>query len=168
MPERSSPTSWALPPETLFASVEQTPLGAASLAQVHRATLHDGRQVVIKVQRPDIQAKVRADLGVIQELAAVAEARVAIARQMDATGLAREFADGVAEELDYRIEAYHARRLADVIHTIPGTHVPEVHGDLSTSRVLTMEFIPGVKATKAELLDPSSTGSRSRGRSFAR
>src|SRR4051812_20603149 len=142
-------------PETLFGSVEETPLGAASLAQVHRATLHDGREVVIKVQRPDIQAKVRADLGVIQEFAAVAEARVAIARQMDATGLAKEFANGVAEELDYRVEAYHARRLADVIRTIPATHVPEVHGDLSTSRVLTMEFIPGVKATQADLLDPS-------------
>src|SRR6478672_2900386 len=115
-------------PETLFASIEHVPLGAASLAQVHRATLHDGRQVVVKVQRPDIQAKVRADLGVIQELAAVAEARVAFARQMDATGLAQEFGDGVAEELDYRIEAYHARRLADVIRTIPDTHVPEVHG----------------------------------------
>jgi ubiquinone biosynthesis protein len=142
-------------PETLFASIEHQPLGAASLAQVHRATLNDGRQVVIKVQRPDVQAKVRADLGVIQELAAVAEARVAVARQMDVTGLAKEFADGVVEELDYRIEAYHARRLADVLKGIPGTHVPAVHTELSTDRVLTMEFIPGVKATRADQLDAS-------------
>ena len=142
-------------PETLYASIEHEPFAAASLAQVHRATLHDGREVVVKVQRPDVQAKVRADLGVIQELAGVAEARLPIARQLDAQGLAKEFADGVAEELDYRIEAYHARRLADVIRSIPGTAVPEVHGELSTSRVLTMDFIPGVKATKADQLDPS-------------
>jgi ubiquinone biosynthesis protein len=142
-------------PETLYASIEHEPFAAASLAQVHRATLHDGRQVVVKVQRPDVQAKVRADLGVIQELAGVAEARFPVARQIDAQGLAKEFADGVAEELDYRIEAYHARRLADVIRSIPGTAVPEVHGELSTSRVLTMDFIPGVKATKVDQLDPS-------------
>ncbi|MET0772587.1 MAG: AarF/UbiB family protein [Candidatus Limnocylindrales bacterium] len=142
-------------PETLYASIEHEPFAAASLAQVHRATLHDGREVVVKVQRPDVQAKVRADLGVIQELAGVAEARFPVARQLDAQGLAKEFADGVAEELDYRSEAYHARRLADVIRSIPGTAVPEVHGELSTSRVLTMDFIPGVKATKADQLDPT-------------
>jgi ubiquinone biosynthesis protein len=142
-------------PETLFASIEHEPFGAASLAQVHRATLHVGRLVVVKIPRPDVQAKVRADLGVIMQLAEVAEARVATARQMDVTGLAREFADGVLEELDYRVEAYHARRLADVVRSIDGVRVPEIHGALSTSRVLVMDFVPGVKATQADRLDPS-------------
>jgi ubiquinone biosynthesis protein len=142
-------------PETLFASIAQEPFGAASLAQVHRATLFDGTQVVVKVQRPDIQAKVRADLGVIQELAAVMESRSAVARQIDASGLAREFADGVLEELDYTIEAYHAERLADILSGIPGVGVPRVHRNLSGDRVLTMDFVPGVKATQSDRLDPS-------------
>lgn len=142
-------------PEELFGSIDQEPFGAASLAQVHRATLKDGRQVVVKIQRPDVQAKVRADLGVLIELAGVAEARVAAVRQLDAVGLAREFADGVLEELDYRTEAYHAHRLASVVAGIEGVHVPEIHEALSTSRVLVMEFVPGVKATRGDRLDPS-------------
>jgi ubiquinone biosynthesis protein len=142
-------------PETLYATIEHEPFGAASLAQVHRATLHSGEQVVVKVQRPDVQAKVRADLGVMEEIAGVAESRLPAARQLDATGLVREFADGVLEELDYTIEAYHARRLADIVAPIEGVGVPRVYPALSTSRILTMEFIPGVKATRADQLDPS-------------
>jgi ubiquinone biosynthesis protein len=142
-------------PEVLYASIEHEPLGAASLAQVHRATLHSGEQVVVKVQRPDVQAKVRADLGVMQEVAVIAETRLPAARKMDVSGLVKEFADGVLEELDYTVEAYHARRLADIVAPIEGVGVPKVYGELSTDRVLTMEFIPGVKATKSDQLDPS-------------
>ena len=69
-------------PSELFASIDERPLGAASLAQVHRATLHDGRAVVVKIQRPEIGARVRADLGVMQELAEVAEDRFAFARRI--------------------------------------------------------------------------------------
>jgi ubiquinone biosynthesis protein len=142
-------------PEELFASIDPKPLGAASLAQVHRATMHDGHEVVVKIQRPDVRAKVRADLGVLQELAAVAESRLELARHVGAVGLAKEFADGVLEELDYETEAYHARRLADVVADIPGVGVPAVYPALSSDRVLTMDFVPGVKATHADRLDPA-------------
>ena len=142
-------------PEELFGSIEPEPLAAASLAQVHRATLKDGRQVVVKVQRPDVQSKVRADLGVIAELAKVAESRSALARNLDSVGLVKEFSDGVLEELDYTVEAYHARRLADVLAPLEGVGVPTTYPELSTDRVLTMDFVPGVKATRAEQLDPS-------------
>jgi ubiquinone biosynthesis protein len=98
---------------------------------------------------------VRADLGVIQELAAVAESRLELARQVGAVGLAKEFADGVLEELDYETEAYHARRLADIVATIPGVGVPAVYPALSSDRVLTMDFVSGVKATRADRLDPA-------------
>ena len=142
------------PPEEVFGSIEDEPLGSASLAQVHRATLPDGRPVVVKVQRPDIQAFVRADLGVMQELAVVAEERFAAARRFGLVDVIDEFADGVLEELDYTIEAYNARRLADVLSDIPGVGVPTVYPELSTGRLLVMDLVPGVKATHADRARP--------------
>ena len=141
------------PPEALFASFEHEPLGAASLAQVHRATLHDGTEVVVKVQRPNVQAMVRADLGNMEDLARQAERRVAMARTMNLAAMIHEFGQGVLTELDYRVEAYHALRLAEVVEGIEGIHVPGVHLDLSTGRVITMEFVRGVKATNVAALD---------------
>jgi ubiquinone biosynthesis protein len=142
------------PPDEVFGSIDKEPLGAASLAQVHRATLKDGRAVVVKIQRPDIQAMVRADLGVMQQLAEFAELRFAGARRFGLTAVIEEFADGVLEELDYTTEAYNARRLADVLAPIDGVGVPAVYPDLSTKRVLVMDFVQGIKATRADELDP--------------
>ena len=109
----------------------------------------------MKVQRPDIQAFVRADLGVMQELAVVAEERFAAARRLGLVDVIDEFADGVLEELDYSIEAYNARRLGDVLSGIPGVGVPTVYPELSTRRLLVMDLVPGVKATDADRLDPA-------------
>jgi ubiquinone biosynthesis protein len=143
------------PPDELFGSIEEEPLGAASLAQVHRATLKDGRAVVVKVQRPDIQAMVRADLGVMQVLAGFAEGRFTVARRFGLSDVIEEFADGVLQELDYTTEAYNARRLADVLAPIKGVGVPDVYPELSGKRVLVMDFVEGVKATHADELDES-------------
>jgi ubiquinone biosynthesis protein len=141
------------PPDTLFASFDHEPLGAASLAQVHRATLPDGSEVVVKVQRPNVQAMVRADLGNMEDLARQAERRVATARTMNLAAMIHEFGQGVLTELDYRIEAYHALRLAEVVEGIEGIHVPRVYLDRSSGRVITMEFVRGVKATNVAALD---------------
>ena len=112
------------PPEELYASIEHEPFAAASTAQVHRATLHDGTLVAVKVQRPRIVAKTKADLGVIQELASVAERRIGMARKIGARGMVDEFAAGVLKELDYRNEAYHALRLADGMQRFPADPHP--------------------------------------------
>ena len=106
-------------------------------------------------QRPGIQAKVRADLGVMQELARLADERIAAARRFGLVSVIEEFADGVLEELDYTTEAYNARRLADVLAPIDGVGVPSVYPELSTKRVLVMDFVNGIKATHADELDPS-------------
>ena len=140
-------------PDALFASFEREPLGAASLAQVHRATLPDGSEVVVKVQRPNVQAMVRADLGNMEDLARQAERRVSMARTMNLAAMVHEFGQGVLTELDYRVEAYHALRLAEVVEGMEGIHVPRVYLDLSTGRVITMEFVRGVKATNLVALD---------------
>ncbi len=141
------------PPDRLFASFDREPLGAASLAQVHRATLPDGSEVVVKVQRPNVQAMVRADLGNMEDLARQAERRVSMARTMNLAAMIHEFGQGVLTELDYRVEAYHALRLAEVVEGMEGIHVPRVYLDLSTGRVITMEFVRGVKATNLVALD---------------
>ena len=139
-------------PEVLYATFEHEPFAAASTAQVHRATLKDGTLVAVKVQRPRIQAKTQADLGVIQELAKAGEKRFAAARKIGLEGIVAEFARGVLKELDYRNEAYHARRLADGMQRFPEVHVPFVHDDLSGQRVITMEFVKGIKISKADEL----------------
>ena len=140
------------PPEELYATFDPVPFAAASTAQVHEATLHDGTLVAVKVQRPRIVAKTKADLGVIQELAGVAERRLAIARKVGARAMVGEWATGVLKELDYRNEAYHARRLADGMRRFPEIHLPTVYDELSGERVLTMEFVKGIKISKADAL----------------
>ncbi len=140
------------PPEVLYATFDPVPFAAASTAQVHQARLHDGTLVAVKVQRPRIQAKTQADLGVIQQLAGVAEQRLAIARKIGLRAIVAEFAKGVLKELDYRNEAYHARRLADGMQRFPEVHVPLVWDELSGQRVITMEFVNGIKISKADEL----------------
>jgi ubiquinone biosynthesis protein len=140
------------PPEELYATIEPEPFAAASTAQVHRATLHDGTVVAVKVQRPRIVAKTKADLGVISELATIAEKRLSIARKVGLRGMVDEFAGGVLKELDYRNEAYQARRLADNMARFPEIAVPRIYDELSGARVLTMEFIKGIKVSKADAL----------------
>ncbi len=130
-------------PEELFAEFEHEPFAAASTAQVHRARMHDGTLVAVKVQRPQIVAKTKADLGVMQELAKVAERRFDVARRLGAEGIVREFAAGVIKELDYRNETYASRRIADNMRKFGEIHIPVVHGKLSGERVLTAEFVQG-------------------------
>ena len=118
------------PPEALFETFDPIPFAAASTAQVHEARLHDGTLVAVKVQRPRIVAKTQADLGVMEQLAGVAEQRLALARKVGLKAIVAEFARGVLKELDYRNEAYHARRLADGMAKFPEIHVPTVYEEL--------------------------------------
>ena len=140
------------PPEELYASIDHEPFAAASTAQVHRAILHDGTVVAVKVQRPQIVAKTKADLGVITQLSEIAERRVDMARKVGVASMVREFAGGVLKELDYRNEAYHAKRLADNMARFPEITVPRIYDDLSGTRVITMEFITGIKISKVDAL----------------
>ena len=156
------------PPEDLYASIDHEPFAAASTAQVHRATLHDGTLVAVKVQRPRIVAKTKADLGVIQELASVAERRIGMARKVGARGMVNEFAAGVLKELDYRNEAYHALRLADGMQRFPQIHVPRVYPELSGERVLTMEFVKGIKISKVDELQAAGLDTSALGSVFIR
>lgn len=141
------------PPEKLFREFDHEPLAAASTAQVHRAVTLDGAEVAVKVQRPNIVSKVRADLGILQDVADVLEKRIPAMRALDLRGMIGEFAEGVMRELDYRNELYQGQRLADNMKPIEGVHIPALYPHLSTAKVLTMEFVRGIKISKINELD---------------
>lgn len=153
------------PADKLFDRFEPVPLAAASLAQVHRATLSDGREVAVKVQRPDIERKLRADVGILSRAGQVLERRTIWAREVGLRGVLDEFGTNLIHELDYRTEAFNARRLARNLESIEGVHIPEIERGLSGRRVLTMEFIDGVKISDIEAiaagrLDPGALAQR--------
>jgi ubiquinone biosynthesis protein len=152
--------SLGAPPEELYASFDPTPLAAASLAQVHRATLADGRLVAVKVQRPGIHEQLRSDVRILMRVANVLEKRAAWAEDVDLVGVIHEFGTTLLRELDYSIEAYNARRLARVLGPIDGLHVPAIEPRLSADDVLTQEFIEGVKPTDVETLDAAGLDRR--------
>ncbi|MGZ4306664.1 MAG: ABC1 kinase family protein [Solirubrobacteraceae bacterium] len=128
----------------LFARFEWSPLAAASIGQVHRATRHDGREVVVKVQRPDVEEQVQRDLAIILELAGRIETTTGWGRRVGAADLARGFAGNLREELDYRIEAHNTATLAKLLRHHTRLRVPAVHEDLCTRRVLVLEWLDGV------------------------
>ncbi len=141
------------PPEELFLSFEETPFAAASTAQVHRATLHDGTEVVVKVQRPDISKQMKADVGIMINAAHVISRRSPALRAVDLPGMVEQFGENAVRELNYSGEAYNAFRLAENMAISPGVHIPRVYAEYSSSRVLTMEFIRGVKISDLAAID---------------
>lgn len=154
------------PPEQLYASFDQKPFAAASTAQVHKATLQDGRLVVVKVQRPDIDITVKADLNVMRDLAGILEQRQEAVREMDVRGLVNEFADNVMLELNYENELFNAQQLAMNMREMPCIHVPAMFPELSAKRVMTQEFVKGVKITAVEKLDAAGVNRQELARDF--
>lgn len=141
------------PPEELYAEFDEIPLAAASLAQVHRAVLHDGEDVAVKIQRPGIHSQLRSDVRILVRMSQAMERRTRWAEDMDLAGIVLEFGTTLLRELDYKIEAYNARRLSRVLEPIDGVRVPDVVYELSSSGVLTLEFIDGVKSTDSVAID---------------
>jgi ubiquinone biosynthesis protein len=156
------------PVEDAFMAIDHEPFAAASTAQVHRATLPDGRVVAVKIQRPQILAKTKADLGVLEELAKVAEKRFDVAHKLGAQAMVREFAKGVIKELDYRNEAYHAQRIAESMQKFPEIHIPVVDPTRSTARVLTAEFVNGIKISDVDRLQAAGMDTAHLGSVFIR
>jgi predicted unusual protein kinase regulating ubiquinone biosynthesis (AarF/ABC1/UbiB family) len=136
------------PLETLFASFDVHPLGCASLAQVHRATLHDGCEVAVKVQRPGIVDVVRADLDAIAGLAGQADRHTEMGRRVHFADWVHEFRKTLLAELDYRAEAENLERFGDHLRDYPDLLVPRPYWDLTRTRVLTMELVRGSKVTE--------------------
>lgn len=151
--ERTITQQLKQPPKVLYASIEETPFAAASTAQVHKATLHDGTVVVVKVQRPDIDITMKGDLNVLRDIADILMQRQEWARDMDVKGLLDDFATNVLLELNYNNETYNARQLAFNMRELDSVHVPAVYPELCATKVMTQEFVKGVKITAVEKLD---------------
>jgi predicted unusual protein kinase regulating ubiquinone biosynthesis (AarF/ABC1/UbiB family) len=129
----------------LFQSVEEEPLGAASLGQVHAATLRDGRAVVVKVQRPGIRASLAQDMDFFREAARFLESHTAAGQRLDLVGIVHQLEQALEEELDYRVEARNAHSLRLTLAEFPHLIVPRVIEGYSTASVLTTERVLGCK-----------------------
>ncbi len=130
-----------------FASFEATPLASASLGQVHRAVLRDGRPVVVKVQRPGIKERIAEDMEALAELAEFADKHSESGRKYGFGELLEQFRRSLNGELDYRREAANLSELARIVSKYDGLVIPEPIEDYTTSVVLTMDYIPGRKIT---------------------
>jgi len=140
-------------PEELFERFDPEPIASASIGQVHGARRHDGREVVIKVRRPDVEQQVEADLGILTGIADWAQVNTAFGRDYALRPIVDEFAYTIRNELDYRREGENADRLRRAFAEDRRVWIPLIHWDLSTHRVLTMERVTGVKISDLETLD---------------
>ena len=132
--------------------LDPQPLGAASLAQVHRASLRSGRQVVLKVQRQGLDRRFRLDLDVMQQVAAVLQRHPSWGRGRDWPAMARECRRVLLRELDFRVEAQYAARFRQQFLDDEQIRIPGVIWELSTRRVLCLDYLPGIKINDREAM----------------
>jgi len=130
-----------------FGSFDPQPLAAASLAQVHRAEMRDGRPVAVKVQRPGIELQIRDDLDAIAEIAGLVDRHSEIGRRFGFAGMVEEFTHSMLQELDFRREARNLVVFRENLAKFDRIVVPKPIEDFTTSRVLTMDLVAGRKVT---------------------
>ncbi len=144
----------------LFSGFDPVPAASASLGQVHVATLATGEAVAVKILRPGIEKKIGVDLDILLELASLAEKRTAWGRHYGVRALAEEFAATLRGELNYEQEGHNMDRFRQNMAEDGIAHVPLVHWDLTTRRVLTMERIEGIKITSLAALEEAGLDRR--------
>jgi ubiquinone biosynthesis protein len=138
--------------ERLFLDFEPAPVAAASIGQVHRATLPNGRRVAVKVQRPGAPRKIEADLGLLYQAARLAKERIRAFDFVDTRQLVDEFARSIRKELDYRQEGRNAQNFHRNFAGNPHVRVPKVYWQYTRPRVLTLEWIDGIQLADLDLV----------------
>jgi ubiquinone biosynthesis protein len=131
--------------EQLFTEFDETPVAAASIGQVHRATLPNGHRVAVKVQRPNAPRQVEADLALLYQAARIAKERVRALDFIDPRQLVDEFARSIRHELDYRLEGRNAEAFHHRFAGHPHVRIPRVYWSYTRARVLTLELLEGVQ-----------------------
>src|SRR5690606_11193229 len=144
--------SFGQPAARLFESIDPVPVGAASIAQVHKGVATDGRTVAIKVLRPGIRERFARDIDTYEWAAAHLEALGGEASRLRPRLTIANFKRWTNRELDLRREAASASELADAMHAFPGYHIPAIDWDRTNGRVLTIEWVDGIKISDTDAL----------------
>ena len=137
------------PPSEIYAELSSQPIAAASLGQVYQGRLKTGEEVAIKVQRPDLRERITIDLYILRKLAAWVQRNVKRVRS-DLVGILDELGDRIFEEMDYIHEGENAERFFELYGTMKDIYVPKIYWEYTNRRVLTMEWINGIKLTQPE------------------
>src|SRR5215471_149094 len=136
----------------LFLDFETQPTAAASLAQVHRATMRDGRAVVVKVLRPGVREVIVEDLEALEKVAEFIDAHTEVGKRYEFTNMLADLRQSLLNELDFKREAGNLHKLRHSLIEFEDIIVPEPIDDYTTARVLTMEYVPGRKITEVSPL----------------
>ena len=139
-------------PEEIFHYFDTEPLAAASIGQVHRARMDDGTEVAVKLQRPGIENVIAVDLEILAHIAELMEQYLEEVQGHQPMAIVHEFARSLSREIDFSIELANIQRFARQFEGNPAIHVPEVYPDLSTDRLLVMEYVVGVKSSQIDIL----------------
>lgn len=140
------------PISELFKKIDANPIASASIAQVYRAELFSGEKVAVKVQRTEIQKIIETDLEIMFHLSLLMEKHIAEMEIMNPVEIVKEFERSIRKEIDFNIEASHIERFARNFQTDLTIYIPEIYKDYSTKKILTMEFIEGIKVSNLKAL----------------
>ena len=138
------------PISEVFESISHSPLAAASIAQVHKAIFIEGEEVVVKVQRPGIDRTIETDLEIMFHLAMIMEKHVQEMRSLNIVKVVEEFERAIHKELNFAIEASNLERFGNNFKKDPNIYVPKCYRNYSTKKILTMEYIEGIKISDIE------------------
>lgn len=136
----------------IFKDFDSAPVASASIGQVHLARLKDGEEVVVKIQRPNVRKTIEVDLEIMLHIATLMERHLKAAEIHRPTRLIEEFARTIEKEMDYTFEAAHVERFAMQFMGDPTLYVPKIYRETTTRRILTMEYIRGIKASEIDKL----------------
>ncbi|MEK5391393.1 AarF/ABC1/UbiB kinase family protein [Margalitia sp. FSL K6-0131] len=139
--------------DTLFKEFQEVPIAAASIGQVHFAVLKSNERVAVKIQRPNISKIIQTDLEILQDLVQLASQRLEWASRYQLPEIVEEFSKSLREELNYTIEARNTERVSKQFEKDSNIHIPNVYWDLSTQKILTLEFAEGIKLNDMRKLD---------------
>lgn len=154
-------TQLGRPLDLVFTFIDETPLAAASVGQVHTAQLRNGTDVVVKIQRPKARAEVATDLDIIERAAADLERRTTWAKDVGASALAAQFAVALREELDYRVEVANMEMLRDSMTAADAraVRIPDVYPELCTEQLIVMEHVRGIPFSRLPVPGTGEFGS---------
>ncbi len=143
--------------ENLFAWFDPKPFASASMAQVHKVTLHSGERIVLKIQRPNIREIIFEDIKVMYSIAAILEKRIPSLKSFDPIGLVKNFEESILKELDFINESINVQRFYNNINNDTGkdqfASSPKVYQDFTTEKILALEFMSGIKINNIEELE---------------